>query len=34
MVWGAKFKTAFDHDEEGRIVLNLDKIDEYELVSQ
>jgi len=32
MVWGAKFKPTFDRDEEGRIVLNLDKIDDYELV--
>lgn len=33
MVWGAKFKPTFDRDEEGRIVLNLDKIDDYEVVS-
>lgn len=33
MVWGARFKPAFDRDEEGRIVLNLDKIDDYELVN-
>ncbi|MBC7401030.1 MAG: ion transporter [Mucilaginibacter sp.] len=33
MVWGAKFKPTFDRDEEGRIVLNLDKIDDYDLVS-
>jgi inward rectifier potassium channel len=32
MVWGAKFKPAFDRDEEGRIVLNLDQIDDHELV--
>jgi inward rectifier potassium channel len=32
MVWDAKFTPAFDRDEEGRIVLNLDKIDDYELV--
>ena len=32
MVWDAKFTPAFDRDEEGRIVLNLDKIDNYELV--
>ncbi|MDB5002897.1 MAG: Inward rectifier potassium channel Kirbac3 [Mucilaginibacter sp.] len=32
IVWGAKFKPTFDRDEEGRIVLNLDKIDDYELV--
>jgi inward rectifier potassium channel len=33
MVWGAKFKPAFDRDEEGRIVLNLDKISDYEPIS-
>jgi inward rectifier potassium channel len=32
IVWGAKFKPTFDRDEEGRIVLNLDKIDDYEVV--
>jgi inward rectifier potassium channel len=33
IIWGAKFKPAFDRDEEGRIVLNLDKIDEHEVLS-
>jgi inward rectifier potassium channel len=33
VVWGAKFKPAFDRDEEGRIVLNLSKIDDYEVLS-
>jgi inward rectifier potassium channel len=33
MIWGAKFKPAFDRDEEGRIVLNLDKIDDYESIA-
>jgi inward rectifier potassium channel len=32
MIWGAKFKPTFDSDEEGHIVLNLDKIDDYELI--
>jgi inward rectifier potassium channel len=32
MIWGAKFKPTFDRDEEGHIVLNLDKIDDYELI--
>jgi inward rectifier potassium channel len=30
IVWGAKFKPAFDRDEEGRLVLNLRKISDYE----
>jgi inward rectifier potassium channel len=33
VVWGAKFKPAFDRDEEGQIVLNLDKIDDYEPIA-
>ncbi|MDB5031089.1 ion channel, partial [Mucilaginibacter sp.] len=33
MIWGAKFKPAFDRDEEGRIVLNLNKIDDYESIA-
>jgi inward rectifier potassium channel len=32
MVWDAKFKPAFDRDDEGRLVLDLDKIDHFELV--
>lgn len=32
MVWGAKFKPAFDRDEEGRLLLNLDKIDDHEVL--
>jgi len=32
MVWGAKFKPAFDRDEEGRLILNLNKIDDYESI--
>ncbi|WP_345101758.1 ion channel [Mucilaginibacter panaciglaebae] len=32
IVWGARFKPAFDRDEEGRLVLNLDKIDHHDLV--
>jgi inward rectifier potassium channel len=32
MVWDAKFKPAFDRDEDGRLVLDLDKIDHFELV--
>ncbi len=30
IVWGAKFKPAFDRDETGRIVLDLSKISEHE----
>ncbi|MDB4925552.1 ion channel [Mucilaginibacter sp.] len=33
IIWGAKFKPAFDRDEEGRIVLNLNKIDDYESIA-
>ncbi len=33
MVWGAKFKPVFERDEEGRIVLNLSKISDHELVA-
>ena len=29
VVWGARFKPAFDRDEDGRIVLDLSKIGEY-----
>ncbi|MFI5163356.1 MAG: ion channel [Sphingobacteriales bacterium] len=29
LVWGARFKPAFDRDEEGRIVLDLSRIDEF-----
>lgn len=32
MVWGARFRPAFDRDEDGRLMLNLDKIDDHELV--
>jgi len=32
LVWGARFKPAFERDEEGRLVLNLDKIDDFEMV--
>ena len=32
IIWDAKFKPAFDRDEEGRIILNLDKIDDFEMV--
>jgi len=32
IVWGAKFKPAFDRDPDGRIVLNLSKISDHELV--
>lgn len=32
MIWGAKFKPAFDRDEQGRLLLNLDKIDDHELL--
>jgi len=30
VVWGAKFKLAFDRDDDGRIVLDLSKINQYE----
>jgi len=30
--WGAKFKPVFDRDEQGRIVLDLSKISDHELV--
>lgn len=33
MVWGAKFKPVFDRDKDGRIVLDLSKISDHELVS-
>lgn len=32
IVWGAKFKPVFDRDEDGRIVLDLSKISDHELV--
>lgn len=32
VVWGAKFKPVFDRDDEGRIVLDLSKISDHELV--
>lgn len=32
MVWDAKFKPVFDRDEDGRIVLDLSKISDHELV--
>jgi len=32
IVWGAKFKPVFDRDEDGRIVLNLSKINDHEFV--
>jgi len=33
IVWGAKFKPVFDRDDDGRIVLNLSKISDHELVA-
>jgi len=33
VVWGGKFKPTFDRDEDGRFILNLDKIDDFESVS-
>jgi len=33
IVWGAKFKPVFDRDEDGRIVLDLSKISDHELVA-
>ena len=32
LVWGARFTPTFDRDDEGVLVLNLDKIDDFELV--
>jgi inward rectifier potassium channel len=32
IVWGAKFKPVFDRDEDGRIVLDLSKISDHEMV--
>lgn len=32
MVWNARFTPAFDRDDEGRLVLDLDKIDAYEML--
>jgi inward rectifier potassium channel len=29
LVWGARFKPAFDRDEDGRIVLDLSRINEF-----
>jgi inward rectifier potassium channel len=33
MIWGAKFKPAFDRDDDGRFILNLNKIDDHEPIS-
>src|ERR1700761_1896655 len=33
MVWGAKFKPAFERDDDGRFVLNLNKIDDHEPIN-
>jgi inward rectifier potassium channel len=33
IIWGAKFKPIFDRDREGRILLDLGKINDYELVA-
>jgi inward rectifier potassium channel len=33
MVWGAKFKPVFDRSEDGRIVLDLSKISDHEMVT-
>lgn len=33
VIWGAKFKPVFDRDEEGRIVLDLGKISDFEKVA-
>ncbi len=32
MIWDAKFKPAFDRDDDGRLILDLNKIDHFELV--
>lgn len=32
IVWGAKFKPVFDRDEDGRIVLDLNKINDHEVI--
>jgi len=32
IVWDAKFKPAFERDEDGRIILDLDRIDHFDLV--
>ncbi len=32
IVWGAKFKPVFDRDEDGRIILDLSKISDHELI--
>jgi inward rectifier potassium channel len=32
LIWGAKFKPAFERDDDGRVVLDLNKISDYELV--
>jgi len=34
MVWGAKFKPTFSRDDDGRIVLDLSKISEHELLDK
>ncbi|HEY8782311.1 MAG TPA: ion channel [Mucilaginibacter sp.] len=33
IVWGAKFKPVFDRDEDGRIVLDLNRISDHEVVN-
>jgi inward rectifier potassium channel len=33
IIWGAKFKPPIDRDEEGRIVLDLSKIDDFDMLS-
>ena len=33
MVWGAKFKPTFDRDEDGRIVLDLSRVSEFDVVA-
>jgi inward rectifier potassium channel len=32
IIWGAKFKPTFDRDEDGRIVLDLSKISDHEVL--
>ncbi|MDN3547399.1 ion channel [Mucilaginibacter aquaedulcis] len=34
MVWDAKFKPTFDRDEDGRVMLHLETIDDYEMVGK
>jgi inward rectifier potassium channel len=33
MVWGAKFRPTFDRDEDGRIVLDLSRVSEFDVVA-